>query len=547
MNEQAIEHVAKIEARRGGPGGNEVMRRLVDDPKYFIESLLYVIDKDTNQKVPFVMRPAQADYFDKRTPLDMIVKSRKEGFSSVIIAEKLHACAMRQNTKAVIVSHTEEAAENLFKRLRYMLKHAAAPIKIRKDKAGQLDFPDTDSSIWIGTARGRTFGRGDDLTDGLLSEAAFYESMEVVTGVQEALMPGNSRLVIESTANGAGTPFHQAWVRAINKESDWAPHFYSWFWDPSNVLRDRAEPFELSPEERSLMEAYGLSWPQMAWRRWKLRTMTNPELFPQEYPASWSEAFLSSGAMVFDWRAVQAQETAAAKPLWVGTAADRGERTEIVPDPRGKLKIFVPPVENRRYLLVADAADGVPGGAYSVVDVMDMKTREQVAQYRGHIAPNDFGEMLYWIGRYFNWGLIAVENNYPGNAVLVKLRAMGYKMLYDEPGESGDELGWKTTSVSRAQFISDGRESLREAGIKINSEVTLNEMRTFVLNEKGRMQAQPGCFQDTVITICKAASILRNLKMDPELAPPKLREIMKIKRARFGGPKRESRARATVY
>src|SRR5262245_26875247 len=80
-------------------------RRLVDDPVYFIEQMLWIVNKE-RQKVPFKLNYIQNLYFSERTPWDLILKDRKKGFSTLIEALWLHACVNIPNTNAITMAHT---------------------------------------------------------------------------------------------------------------------------------------------------------------------------------------------------------------------------------------------------------------------------------------------------------------------------------------------------------------------------------------------------------------------------------------------------------
>ena len=519
------------------PSDEEIARRLLD-PRYFIERCFTIIDQ-SSREVPFFFNPLQIDFVPKITGQDIILKSRKMGFSAVITAILLHACLTRPYTRAVIISHEDDATKRMFRRVKHYLKslgEIGIQVKTEKDSENEVILPHTKSWLYIGTAGAKSFGRGDDITHGHLSESAHYDNREVITGVQEALIKGTKTFLFqESTAKGAGTKFHQSWLRAVNGESNWKAHFYGWHQDPLNRVKD-AEPFILNDEERKLKGTLNLDWEQLAWRRKKLADMEDPSLYPQEYPATWQEAFLASGGMLFDWSAIHKNEETALKPKWKGNIIDAGGRIDIVPDAKGPLEIYITPNDRTKYLITADTALGVPGGANSVADVYDMRTWEQVAQWRGHAAEVPFGDVCARLGAFYGWSLIACENNYPGNAVLQRLSEIGYPNIWDEPGESGDQMGFNTSSKSKAQYIAAGREALKDGSLKINSKHTLNEMSTFVLLENGKVGPQDGCLQDTVITSCKAADILKRVHLDPELNRPKFRDIMGLRRRTSAGP-----------
>lgn len=314
----------------------EVLARLAE-PQYFIESCLSIVDKDS-QKVPFKWRRAFSKWWDNHTNDDFIVKARKMGFSAGISAVWLHACIFQQNARAVMVSHEESATKRLLERVRYYISTCEIPIRTKKNSENEISFPDTNSTFWIGTAGQRAFGRGDDITHLHLSEICFYSNMGVVTGVKEA-MRNNGIVVRESTTNGAGTPSHQLWLRAVEGKSSIKPHFFGWFEDEEYCDPDHT-PFELTPDEKELKKVLNLTWGQLRWRRNKIESMDDPLLFPQEYPSSWEEAFLTSGQMVFKWPDIKRQELAIAPLKWHGDIVNDGGKVIVRPNAHGNFKVW---------------------------------------------------------------------------------------------------------------------------------------------------------------------------------------------------------------
>lgn len=507
------------------PQEQAIASALVNDGRYFIESSLSVPDKQSNEKVPFLFRPAQDRYWKARTQFDIITKARKEGFSTVIQGEAIHRCLTRPSHKAVELAHTDEDTLALFGRVKYLVENCVFPIRVKVNE-DNIYFLDTKSIFICQTAGAVAYGRGADINFAHLSEPAHYKSRQVITSVQGAMMGKDWRIVQETTANGAGTPHHEAVLRAVRGESEWKHHFFGWFEDPTNFIR--SEPFEMDAYERKLKAEFSLDWGQLAWRRWMIRTMDDPTLFPQENPATFEEAFLATGRMVFAWDALRRHESAMLPVLWKGHLVDEGSEVRINPDPKRELTIFKMPKEGVPYLIVSDAAQGIKGGDFSVGDVFDMRTWEQVAQWRGHLDPVGYADELVMLGSFYNWALLAQENNPPGNGVLQRLLTRRYPNLYDEPGEPGEDLGWKTTEKSRGNFISMGRAAVRDLDIKINSIVTISELRTFIETEAGgRQEAQSGCHDDCVITVCKAADILANMRAEPEIRSVKARDILR--------------------
>lgn len=503
----------------------ETLARLAGDAAFFIESCLFIIDK-ASKKVPFLLKPVQKLYLAARTGRDIILKARKMGFSTLIIALFLHACLFRENTYAVIVSHDKDATKRLFARLKYMIDNSLFPINA-KVTGSEILFPDTGSKFWIGTAGSRKFGRGDDITHAHLSELFFYESLDIVTAVQEALVD-DAVLIVESTANGAGTPSHDFWLRSERGETKFKTHFFAWFRDAGYEIK--SPPLELDEYERKLKESFGLTWGQIAWLRAKIQEMVDPKLVAQEYPSTAEEAFLTSGRMVFDWQAIQQIEQAKGAIKWRGVLRDLGTESKIEMKPDGPLMIWRTPDKRLDYLITFDAAEGIAGLDWSVADVWEARSWEQVAQWRGYVDTAAFGDIVHMLGSMYGWAVVAGEVMYPGNAVMQRLIEKMYPNLWvDSSGHvqpNEGTPGWKTTTKSRPMLIRDGREALRQLDIKINSVYTLSELKTFVVGDDGKMAAQRGCHDDTVISMCGAAYILKRWSLDPEQRKRSFRDVL---------------------
>ena len=110
------------------------------------------------------------------------------------------------------------------------------------------------------------------------------------------------------------------------------------------------------------------------------------------------------------------------------------------------------------YVIGADVALGV-GQDYSSAVIMNNK-HEVCAVYRNNrIDPSYWGELLFYLGRYYNNAFTAVESNSMGIATLQKLDHMGYVNLYKQTkvanvsNEEGERLGFRTTSATKPAII----------------------------------------------------------------------------------------------
>jgi len=507
----------------------------LEDPKFYIESNLSIINKDS-QDVPFIFNPIQNRFMEERAGptiigkakifLDAILKARKEGFSSLIAAIWLHACVFQKNTKAVIMSEEDGATKRLLERVDYYIKSSKIKIKLGTDSKEGYSFPETNSTMWIGTAGQKAFGRGDDITHLHCSEYLFYPNFGILTGVQEAMRNGGW-CVLESTANGSGTEGHKFW----EEKNNFKKHFYGWQDDPQYCSPDNT-PFELDPYEKAIKESLNLSYGQLRWARQKKASMIKQYDFPQEYPANEAEAFLTSGAKVFPWPDIKRQADIKRPYKWKCNLKNIGNKITIdTSDPQSNLTIWRTPNDVGReqlYLITADFAEGIIGADLTSMSVWDIYSWEQVAHWHGYREPSEAGQIMYDLGCYYNWATLAPETNMPGNVAYAKLKALGYPKMWQD----SDQKPWKTTQKTRPLIISAARVALQESTVIINSPQTIAEIKTFVKAKNGKLEADTNCHDDCVIDLSIACYILKMTAftdtMLEKVTRKPLREILKL-------------------
>ena len=511
------------------------------DQRALIESCFSIIDGDTQQKVPFLLREPQAHYWDNRTLCDAILKSRKIGFSALIDAEFLTDAITKENCRIVVVGHRDEDVAVHLKRVVWMKDQLPFDVPVKTQNDGGLEFTTTGSTMEFVSALSREPRRGADTTHLKLTERAFYQSETFLAAVEGSCVK-NARRVIETTANGAGTAFHKFWLRTKRGETAYKAHFYAWWRDPRNQLAGTLKDLgDLDEAEQQLVAAYQLKPEQLLWRRHAIRNMSNPDLFDQENPHSDEAAFLVSGRMVFDWLAIQRMAQAAARPLWRGRLAQRATQgVEFVPVQEGPLTVWVAPKEHARYLVAADVAEGLPDGAWSVADVLDTATGEQVAQWRGRVNPMTFADVLGDLGAYYNWALVAPEVNNHGLATCARLQDQGYPKLYSRTNDAGTrtDLGWLTTTKTKYTMINGLNNTLRTLGVKVNSPATLEDLKSFVYlrPEDGlggtaareSMGPQKGAYADCVMSLAIGVALLGERRESPEATRRRFREAMGV-------------------
>ena len=483
----------------------------------------------------------------------IILKARQIGFSTAVAGMFYYRATHRPLVKAEIVAHKADASTAIFNKMKMFQEEShpvlAPLVKASNAKEMLFENPSTDymerrvkpgmrSSIRIETAMDPDAGRSKTIHLLHLSEMAFWPKSadQTMNSLMNAVppMPGTI-VIIESTANGIGGRFYEEWQRAVQGQSPFVPLFFPWygFTDYSMKPEDDFEPTE---EEKELIADYGVTDEQLAWRRWCILSNCsgNIDSFHQEYPTTPEEAFIATGCPVFDVKAIDKAMRVAPDPIKVGRVLDVNEngehRAKFQTQARGYLKIWQPPVDGVEYVIGIDVALGVKDGDYSVMEVIRKDTREQVAEWHGHIDPDLLGTEAVFLGRYYNLALLAPEVNNHGIATVNAIRRYRYPRLYRrvKDGQVNDKTtstyGWQTTQVTKPKIISMLTRLLRENATKIKSKAALSECLTYVVEEDGRKtSAQIGCHDDRVMALAIAYYVLDYRDYAEEA--PQFREI----------------------
>ncbi len=485
----------------------EVWKRIASSDVFFIQNCLQIVD-EKGKLVPFILRRPQRLYVERRTNFDFALKSRKEGISSFFIASDIWACAFKKNQHCILLAHTKDEAKIMLEeRVKPLLKNCIIPIEVDY-RASEIIFRQTNSRYYIGTAGSKKFGRGSDITRYHLSEYAHYETTDVLPGIEEGCVDGAiGRL--ETTANGENFA-KILWDAGMNGQSKYNPIFLPWYCSEKYCIPEaEGKIYSLSEEERKLREVFSLTDGQIAWRREKIRSMSRPELFQQEYPETDNQAFLSSGRMVFDWISLLRHKQHCKPPVWRGRLVDLEYKVDLEPSNNGSLRVWHVPQQGHEYVIGADVAEGIDGGAYSAGCVLDLDLNEQVAEWHGHIAPDLFAEALLTLSKYYNNARIAPESwPGPGEVTCSHLMEADPSRVWSDINV--DKPGWVTTSKSKQRMIHQVGAAIRDLEVVLRSPDLLSELKSYIYTESGTMEPSTGTFSDRVIALAIAWQMARS-------------------------------------
>lgn len=520
----------------------------------FARNNLYIKDKSARivKFEPNKPQRALIDYvlwcIQQGVPIRVIIlKARQMGLSTAVEALIYWWTSTNKNITSVIIGHEDTSASNLYMMFRRYYDNSNPLFKpsIHYNTRKDLTFERYDeygnqvglgSIIKTATAKNTSAGRSDTIQCLHASEVGEWENGEELVASIMQTVPNlpNTMIFLESTAKGRGNYFHKEWRSAEKGENNFVPFFFPW-WLIDEYEVDNDEVLELSEYELFLQELMRKGYDthfgehldvdeesimrKIKFYRVKSKDFAStPERMFQEYPSTSHEAFIASGANVFDVMALEQldkdAEEVSETPHYKIDVGESYEDYYITPIPyderikenNGPLKIWKEPEAGHEYAIGADVAEGLATGDYSVAEVVDTVTMETVARWRGHVDPDRFGEILAALGKHYNYALIGVEVNNHGLTTVQKLRDIFYTNLYKrESGYDEDfeeptsHLGWKTDIRTKRIAVDTLIELIREGINKDPDKVFIEEAFAYVRDDRGRTNAEEGEHDDTVM------------------------------------------------
>ena len=254
--------------------------------KKFIESRLMIVNKQS-QVVPFKLNPIQDEYLQEGIGKDYILKARQQGFSSLILAIFTTDFILKSNNRSIVVADDADNASELLDRVKFYLQSYESITKIqiplKYNSKYELVNQANHSRYTIGTAQNKEIGRSKTINNLHLSEFAFYpDQQKLSAGIMQGVVP-DGRVIIETTANGYNYA-KTYWEASVLAETGFKALFYkaSDFYSPEFLLQ-------------------------------KKRELGNK--YPQEYPETPEEAFITSGETYFDKLAMKFYLDNAKEPI----------------------------------------------------------------------------------------------------------------------------------------------------------------------------------------------------------------------------------------
>jgi len=271
----------------------------------------YTIKNKAGKEIPFVLNADQKRYLEDRHGLDIVLKARQKGFTTVIQLDMLDDCLFKPNTSAGVIAHNLTDAEAFFSdKIKFAYDNLPdefkAAVSATSDTVRSLKFSN-GSSIRVGTSlRSGTLQRLHVSEYGKLCAKFPEKAREVKSGAFNTVAVGQS-ITVESTAEGHSGHFYEITKAAQDKQAkgddltalDFKFHFAPWFTSPEYEIEDSVVETTAHQEYFSKIEPYvvkllgrPLSKGQRAW--YIKKSEQQGQDMKREYPSTPEEAFEAS-------------------------------------------------------------------------------------------------------------------------------------------------------------------------------------------------------------------------------------------------------------
>lgn len=449
------------------------------DFPFWAASLVYIKQKGGGDDILFRLNRPQRKLIERLErkrlaglPIRLVLlKARQWGGSTCIqiYMAWLQLCH-KKGLNSLIVAHQGTASdeiEDMFSRMigSYPVSYLHKMNELYNDneqkfvrvgKSGNIHrVPQRNCKIKIGTAESPDSARGGDYNLVHCSEVGLWKKTDGKTPQQivrsacsGVLLRALTMIVYESTANGTGNFFQIEYDAAKMGQSQFDFLFISW-WEieqyslPIEDLATFAMNLYLNRDNRNVKSNREVAG-RYLWWLWELGATleainwyiqerakyTDDGDMASEYPSDDVEAFVHSGARVFDKYKVEELKKTCKEPKYVGDIYGDDiegeaalENLKFMEDRQGLLWIWAlpeidPEIEiTDRYVAVVDIGGRSKKADWSVITVFDRLFQMEggkpvvVAQWYGHIDMDRLAWKAAQVAAFYDNALLVIESN----------------------------------------------------------------------------------------------------------------------------------------
>lgn len=483
------------------------------------------------------------------------LKARQVGLTTKSVKHAYHRLARRRSRACIIGDEYEKSVKNMVR----MFDTYAREDRCRWNNPYNPESKmfSSGSELMLETANDPRAGASGTFQVLICTEVAHWpdtgqRSAQKTLAAVMSCVPKkpDTIIIIESTAKGMHGAYYDTYQKAVTFEefkagkrgNGFIKLFYAWWehWEyttdqTTGCTEEEAEHImaTLTPREVRLIERFNLKPDRLKWRR---EAIAGPdyngdeETFDQEYPADDVECFLAAGRMAFqpeDLNRVEALgKVYPATFGCIDRIAHRVAFRETLPV-EAWATIFERPIAGRKYLLIVDPATGeerTTGEDPDRHSVLVLRAGQRL-QGIGWVPPMPVARvkapcyvaldaLADWIDRlswFYGRCMVALEINNSGLALYEALKPYNVPLYEREVfnfklSTSEKKIGWETNAATRRQLLEALQKAVRDTGkegtgVAVACPHTMEELRKFIINAKGRAEAARGHHDDDVLAL----------------------------------------------
>lgn len=262
-----------------------------------LKNLYCIVDKE-GHKIKFAPNWAQQELIENIHTLNIILKARQLGITTVICLLFLDACLFTSNLSAGLIAHTREDAEQIFKKIKFAYDNLPEWLKKKRvaqsSSTRELTFSN-GSSIRVGVSlRSQTFQLLHISEFGKICSKYKDKAEEIISGSLNTITKGQN-IFIESTAEGREGYFFDMCQEAQKiispKELEFKFFFFPWwrhgeYYDSESIkIRTDYQDYFDSLKAKNVQLSDEQKW-------WYVRKgLIQRESMKKEFPSTAEEAF----------------------------------------------------------------------------------------------------------------------------------------------------------------------------------------------------------------------------------------------------------------
>lgn len=469
----------------------------------------------------------------------VLTKSRQTGLSTLMSLVFFWKVIFFPKEWGVIISKDGTSAEDVLGKIKENLKNIPYWLGLKTVTNNSKSLRFNNGSRISSFARSPSAGRGTSPTLVLLDEFAFYQTKRIAEGIISSVVPSltatNGSLYIISTPNGTtgeGELYYKQVQNLKNAggkdEMEGAVLYDVQWWMCPDKIQEGGGPYKGYNSKLKYYEDRDF-WNNPSvkkeaeefFRPIAEKPKENPWLSFQfstsgevKYRQEILQDFVVMGNSVFSASTIKRMISYAKNPIAEGDLGSRYYKG---------LWYWAKPIKGHRYGIGMDVAKGTADDS-TAIQVWDLETDEQVAEYLGRCSTKEAGKLVNDLGLYYNTAYIVVECNSIGEAVFNDLYYnFNYPNMFkmqkiNKHDKTKVWTGWMTTTKTRDLITDNFIEIIGDDDVAKDfgfySTRLIDQCKTWVW-AGGRPDHTEGSHDDDVLSL---AILLYNL--------PKMRNIM---------------------